>query len=32
MESMGGALGKEFYLNILSKLQYSSKILFNQLR
>ena len=31
-ESMGGALWKEFYLNILSKLQYSSKILFKQLR
>ncbi len=31
-ESMGGALWKNFYLNILSKLQYSSKNLFKQLR
>ena len=29
---MGGALWKEFYLNILSKLWCSSKILFKQLR
>ena len=29
---MGGALWKEFYLNILSKLRRSSKILFKQLR
>ena len=29
---MGGALWKEFCLNILSKLQYSSKNLFKQLR